>query len=153
MKLTILIASFLKAEDFYFKNPGIIFEEVPVAEIISMYEIKVDYLLIFEHPKKETEHIKELTKCAISSSNTAGVIKRYQESIDEKWRIILKSSETNITHVSSRGKRSILGGLAIGLGSVLAMYSMNHYQQTTSKHINDILHTNTEKLDRHIHLF
>ena len=153
MKYLILIVSLLKADDYFFKNPGIVLEEIPLSEVISMYEIKINYLLIFEHPKKETENIKELTKCAISSSNTAGVIKRYEESIDEKWRILLKSSNVNVTNYTSRGKRSVVGGLAIGLGSVLAMYSMSHFHQSTSKHIEDTVHANTEKLDRHIKLF
>ena len=153
MKSLILILSTLKADDFFFKNPGIAFEERPLEEIAYLYEIKVDYLLIFEHPQKETEHIKELTKCAISNTNTAEIVRRYRESINEKWRILLRTSDTNVTEVTTRGTRSIIGGLAIGLGSVLAMYSMNHYHQSASKHIEDTIHENTERLDRHIHLF
>ena len=143
----------LKADDFYFKNPGIIFEEQPLEEVISLYDIKIDYLLIFEHPGKETDHIKELSKCAISNGNTEEILKRYRASINEKWRIILKASDTNVTEVSTRGTRSVIGGLAIGLGSVLAMYSMTHYHQSVNKHIEDTIHENTERLDRHIHLF
>ena len=153
MKYLILILSLLKAEDYFFKNPGVVLEETPLAEVISTYEIKINYLLIFEHPVKETENIRELTKCAISNTNTAGVIKRYKESIDEKWKNILQSSDFNVTNYNSRGKRSMIGGLAIGLGSVLAMYSMSHYHQSVSQHTEDIIHANSEKLDRHIKLF
>ena len=153
MKLLTLIVSVFQADDYFFKKPGVVLEEQPLTEVISMYEIKIDYLLVYEHPNKETNSIKELTKCAISSSNTAGIIKRYKQSIDEKWNILLQSSDMNITQVEPRGKRSVLGGLAIGLGSVLAMYSMTHYHQSVSKHVEDTVHSNTEKLDRHINLF
>ena len=152
MKFVTLIVSI--SADYVFQDAGIVLERKPTEKVMSHYEIPLNYIIIYRHPKILLLNEKNINECGLTPKKANKYFADYESKIENQWNNILKGAEENVTKVSRRAKRGIISSL-IGstLGSLLAMFSVTHYFQPGFYHYNDSIHQNTIKLDKHTQMF
>ena len=155
MKVMIYVTliKFLLA-DFIYQDAGIVLQMKPVKNVMSHYEIPVDYLIIYQHPKTLLLNSSYIGECGFTQKKAKKHFADYERRIDDKWRTILQGADEDVLKVNSRVKRGVVSNLVgSALGSLLAMFSMSHYFQTSSKHYTDSVHRNTVTLNKHTQIF
>ena len=140
--------------DYIFQDAGIVLQLKPVKNVMSHYEIPVDYLIIYQHPKFLLLNSTYIGECGFTQKKAKKYFADYERQINDKWRSILSGAEEDVLKVSSRAKRGVISNIVgSALGSLLAMFSMSHFFQSTAQHYNDSVHENTITLNKHTQIF